>query len=284
MFTPPKFIIMKKIISLFVLAITLFSCTDNDDTIVNSSDLQKVVFYGSTANERQWNISNDLLTNITLADGTIVEEFTYDTQNRVISDVKYNNGIISETTNIVYNSDSTIKSINGLDYNYNAATQTYDYSYAGTFSMSCQVNSDKLAVNYVRTGTNAVEYHMTYASGNMASFEKISSGTTDIVKNFHFDGTFNNANPLHNAVLAVARVKSLTDPNFFIDSVASTGVAGGFDRGVSDAYYYNYGYASSIELPQTHNIKDFSIGVEVLDSSNNYINGYNFADYYYYWE
>lgn len=269
-----------KIISLFVLATTLFSCTDKDDTVVSASALQKVVFYSGTPNERQWNISNNLLTNITLADGTVAEEFTYDTQNRLTSDVKYNNGILSETNSIVYNSDSTIKSINGLNYNFNAATQTYDYSYAGTFSINCQVNSDGLAVNYVRTGTNAGEYHMTYASGNMTSFEKTSSGTNDIIKNFHFDGTYG-SNPLHDVILAVARVKSLTDPGFFIDSMASSGGAGGFDRGASDPNYYNYGFTSSITLPPSNNAKNYSIGIEVLDSSNSVINVYSFADYYY---
>ncbi|MEO5775888.1 MAG: hypothetical protein ABIQ27_03225 [Flavobacterium sp.] len=273
---------MKKIIFLFALAATLFSCTDNDDTIVNDSDLQKVVFYGGTSNERQWNINNDLLTNITLADGTIVEEFTYDSQNRVILDVKYTSGVISETNTITYNSDNKISSINGLPYTFNAATRTYAYSYGSSFTISCVVNEDMLAVDFIRTGTGAGEYHMMYASGNMTSFEKMTSGSTDIVKNFHFDGTYvANTNPLYNAVLAAARVKSLTDPNFFVDSVASTGIAGGFDRGAADPNYYHYGIAMSTSNTPTHNIKDFSIGTEVLDGSMNLVDFYAFAEYYY---
>ena len=274
---------MKKIIFLFILATTLFSCTDNDDTITNTSVLQKVVFYRDSPNERQWNISNDLLTNITLADGTIVEEFTYDSHNRVINDTKYTAGLVSEVTTITYNTDNTISTINGLACTFNAATRSYTYSYGSDFTINCEVNSNFLATNFVRTGTNAGEYHMIYASDNMTSFEKTSSGTSEILKNFHFDGGIIVANPLYNAVLAVARVKSLTDPNFFIDSVASARIAGGFDRGPSDTNYYNFGYASSITSPPTHNIKDFSIGVEVLDSSNNYVNGYGFAEYYYFW-
>jgi hypothetical protein len=122
---------------------------------------------------------------------------------------------------------------------------------------------------------------MTYANGNMLSFEKINSGSTNLIKNFHFDDASYGVNPLCNAVLAVARVKSLTDPNFLIDGVASTRVAGGFDKGSVDPNYYHYGLASSTTTNPTHNIKDFSIGVEVLDSSNNAVAVYSFADYIY---
>ncbi len=271
---------MKKIIFLFVLVTTFFSCSDSDDSIVTSSDLQKVVFYYNTPNERQWNIENDLLTNITLADGTVVEEFVYDSQNRVISDIKYMGGVVSETNTITYNADNTIQSINGLPYTYNSSTRTYTYSYGSGFAISCQVNSDFLVENFVRTGTDAGEYHMVYSSGDMTSFEKINSGSTEIIKNFHFDG-LHGANPLHNAVLAVARIKSLTDPSFFIDSVASTRIAGGYDRGTSDPYYYSYGYSSSTTNNPTHNVKDFSIGIEVLDNSMNTVEVYSFADYIY---
>ncbi len=262
---------MKKIVFLFVIIITLISCSDNDDNSVSALVLQKVVFYHSSTNERHWNISNNLLTNITLADGAIVEKFTYDEQNRVISDIKYEDGIVSETTNIVYNSENTIKSINGLDYNFDSATQTYTYS--GTFSISCQLNSDKLAVNYTRTGSNAGAFHMTYANGNMTSFEKSNGGVTDVVKNFNFNPTAFGTNPIYNAVLAVARVKSLTDPNFFIDCQASKEIPNGFDKGSTDPYYYNYGLVADSKISY--------VGVEVLDSNNNSVADYSFADYYY---
>ena len=271
---------MNKILTLFVLAVTLFSCSSSDDNNVNTNSiLQKVVFYRDSPNERHWNISNNLLTNITLEDGTLAEEFIYDSQNRLIRDVKYTNGVVTETVIISYNSDNTISSINNLPYTYNASTRTYAYSYGSDFTINCSVNQDMLAVDFIRTGTNDGEYHMTYSNGNMASFEKINSGSTEIIKNFHFDNLL--ANPLYNAILAVARVKSLTDPNFFIDSVASTNIAGGHDKGPSDPNYYSYGYTSSITNNPTHNSKDFSIGIEVLDSGNNFVNYYSFADYYY---
>ena len=261
---------MKKIIPFLIFAVTFISCSN--DSVETTKTLQKVVFYKNSANTRQWNFNNNLLKNITLADGSLIEEFIYDNQNRVISDIKYTNGLATETNIITYNTDNTIKSINGLEYTYDASTQTYAYSYSGTFTITCQVNSDKLAVNYTRTGSNSGEYHMTYADGNMTSFKKSTNGTIDVLKNFHFD-TVIKGNPIADAVLPVARVKSLLDPSFFIDNHASKAMPNGFDKGVTSPYYYNYG-----EVPDTDLVQ---IGIEVLDSNNNFVDFYSFADYYY---
>jgi hypothetical protein len=261
---------MQKILLLFVLAATLFSCSSDDGENLPLV-LQKVVFYKGSANERHWNIENGLLANITRADGSVAEAFTYDSQNRVIKEVKYTNGVASETNIITYDSDNKINSINGLGYNFNAATQTYAYSYGSSFTISCEVNADLLATNFTRTGTNAGVYHMTYSNGNMTSFEKTANNTTD-TKNFHFDANFG-TNPIYDAVLAVARVKSLTDPNFFIDCQVSKNMANGFDKGSVDPFYYNYG-----SVPERRLVK---IGIEVLDANNNFVDFYSFADYHY---
>lgn len=262
---------MKKLLMLFVLATTLFSCSSDNDTPAQTV-IQKVVFYRNSPEERQWNIENGLFTTITLADGSVAEEFTYDNLNRVIKDTKFTNGAISEVTTIVYNSDNIIQSINGLPYTYNAATRTYAYSYGSNFTINCKVNEDRLAVDFLRTGFGAGEYHMVYNNGNMASFHKVGAGSTAVLKNFHFDAAFG-ANPIYSAVLAVARVKSLTDPGFFVDSQASQNMANGFDKGESDPFYYNYGWVPS------HNLDE--IGIEVLDENNNSVQFYNFADYHY---
>ncbi|WP_445453934.1 hypothetical protein [Flavobacterium sp. 25HG05S-40] len=269
---------MNKILTLLVLATTLFSCSSSDDNVNTDSILQKVVFYRDSPNEKHWNIENGLLTNITLSDGTVVEEFVYDSQNRVINDTKYVNGIVSETNVITYTPNNTIQSINGLPYTFNATTRTYTYSYGSDFTINCVVNADQLAVDFVRMGSNAGEYHMSYFNGDMTSFKKVANNTVDVVKNFDFDARIG-ANPIYASVLAVARVKSLTDPNFFIDSVTSTNIAGGYDRGTSDPNYYSYGYTSSTTNNPTHNIKDFSIGIEVLDNSMNTVEFYSFAEY-----
>ena len=93
---------MNKLIILFVLATTLLSCSSDDSNTNPDLVLQKVVFYDNSPNEKHWIINNNLLTTITLADGTVVEEFIYDAQNRVIKDTKYTNGVISETNIITY--------------------------------------------------------------------------------------------------------------------------------------------------------------------------------------
>jgi hypothetical protein len=240
-----------KILMLFVLATTLFSCSNDDNSGNDLKIVKKVVFYGGTANERHWIITNGLLSEITLADGTIVEKFIYDAQFRLASDIKYSNGEISANTEITYNADSTIKSIDGLPYVYNAATKKYTYSYGSNFTIDCEVNSDMLAVNFIRMGANPSEYHMAYSNHNMTSFEKVG------------------------AVLAVARVKSLTDPSFFIDCQASLDMPNGFDKGTSDPNYYNYG-----GLPDMSG-KHFQVSIEVLYNNSTFVDSYSFADYYY---
>ncbi len=257
---------------LLIVATTLLSCSSSDNDTPIQKTIQKVVFYKNSANEKHWIITNNLLTSITNADGSLAEKFTYDSQNRVVSDVKYTNGIASETHIITYNTNNIISTIDGLPYNYNAATRSYTYSYGSDFTINCQVNADMLAVNFLREGSNAGEYHMTYTNGDMTSFEKITNGVTNDHKNFHFDAVFGN-NPIYNAVLAVARVKSLTDPSFFVDCQVSKNLANGFDKGSSDPYYYNYGEIPSEKIVQ--------VGVEILDSNNNPVGFYPFADYYY---
>lgn len=262
---------MKNIILTLLLTFTLFSCSNDDKNNTTSKVLEKVVFYRDSENERQWNFSNNLLQNITLADGSLAEEFIYDSKNRVIKDIKYNNGI-AQIDVITYNLDNTISTINNLPYSFNAATKTYTYSYGSNFTINCEVNSDMLAVNFTRTGTNAGVFHLTYSNGNMTSFEKVTNNTTEVLKNFNFETTLMN-NPIATAILAVARVKSLTDPNFFIDSPTSKEVPTGFDKGSSDPNYYNYG-----AIPEE---KLYQVGIEVLDSNNNPVTFYSFADYYF---
>lgn len=273
-FTYPNLLTMKNIFFLLTIAISLLSCSNDSDSTSTSKKILKVVFYKNSSNERHWIIDNNLLKSITLSDGTVVEEFIYDSQSRLIRDVKYNNGLVIETDVITYNADNTIKTINGLPYTFNIATQTYEYTYGSSFTIIAQVNSDKLVVNYTRTGSNPKNYQLIYANGNMISFEKANNNATELTKNFRFDSMLGE-NPIYNAVLAVARVKSLTDPNFFIDNPISKNIPNGFDKGVADPNYYNYG-----AMPDAEG-KLLQIGVEVLDNNNNFIEFYSFADYYF---
>lgn len=267
---------MKNFLILFILATTLFSCSSNDDSgITPPKVLQKVVFYKNSPNQRQWNFTNGLLASITLADGTVAEEFTYDALKRVTKEVKYTAGVQTEVNIITYNVDNTIKSVNALPYTFNAATRTYLYTYGSNYTINCVVNENMLAVDFERGGVNPGEYHMTYNNGKMTSFEKVANGSTEIVKNFHFDTNEPSLGLVYSGVLAVARVKSLTDPGFFIDCQVSISQPNGFDKGPLDPYYYNYGMITNMDGSL------LEYGIEVLDSSNNPVGFYSFADYYY---
>lgn len=267
---------MKYSIVLLLAVFSLGSCSKDETSVptTGSGNLQKVVFYHNGPNERHWIIENHLLTKIVLADGTLVEEFLYDNLNRVIKDKKYTDGILTSTDVITYRADNTINSINNLPYTFDAASHTYTYIYGSDFTINCEVNADQLALNYSRMGSNPSEYHITYTTGNMTSFAKVIDGATEEIKNFHFEAGLG-SNPIYEEVLAVARVKSLTDPSFFIDGQASKNIADGFDKGTTEALHYNYGALPDIEG------KLFQIGVEVLDSNNNSVGFYSFADYYY---
>lgn len=254
----------------------LVSCSHDDAAAptFGSGALQKVVFYRNGSKETHWVIENKLLTKITLADGTLIETFVYDKLNRVVQDKKYTNGLLTGTDVITYNLDSTIKTINNLPYTFDAGTRTYTYTYGSDFTINCEVNKDFLAVNFTRLGSNPGEYQMTYINDNMTSYEKLSGGTTEGVKNYYFDAGFG-SNPVYDAVLPIARVKSLTDPSFFTDCQVSKNVANGFDKGSGYPLHYNYGAIPDIEG------KLFQIGVEVMDSNGNNVDFYSFADYYY---
>lgn len=265
---------MKKLYFLFIAVIALTSCsTDNSNNDPVAPTIDKVIFYRNSPNARQWNFNNDnLLNDITLADGSLAEKFFYDSEGRVTRDVIYTDGVVTDSYDITYNTDDTINSINGLEYNYDAATRTYSYTYSGSFSLVCKVNADLLAVDYSRTDTNTQDYHFVYANGNMTSFEKSVNGTTAAVKNFRFTTPFG-ANPIANGILAVARVKSLLDPEFLTDSQVSETIPLGYDCGATDPYFYSYGFVPGDNY--------LSVGIEVLDSNNNDVTFIQYAEYYY---
>ena len=137
MFTPPKFIVMKKIFTLFVLTTTLFSCSSDDSSsTVNPNLLQRVDFYPGTTSEKRWNFNAEgLLTSITNSDNEILELFVYDTNNNVIQNTKYSSGSPTENYLITYDSNNKITNINGKNYNYSGSENRYYYTIGNeTFS------------------------------------------------------------------------------------------------------------------------------------------------------
>jgi predicted RND superfamily exporter protein len=265
---------MKHFLLLLLSAFTLLSCSNDESS--STTFLQKATFYRNSPNERQWNFNTQgQLVNITLSDGTVVEEFTYNAQKNLILDVKYTNGVVTESYAVTYNANDIITSINNINCYYNSVSKTYSYN-NGTTTINCSVTNDGLVAGYYKvSNTTAIaesSYQIIYnTDGNMTSFEKALSGVTTVAKNFYF-GNETNDNPIDEAILAVSRVKSIIDPDFFIDSLSSKSIATGFDYGVSNPYHYNYGFTDSENYHQ--------IGVEVLNNQD-LVEFFLFAEYYY---
>ena len=279
MFTPPKFIIMKKIIILFVLAITLFSCSDNSSSSTNPNLLQRVDFNPGTPNERRWNFSNDgLLTTITDANAALIEKFVYDSNNNVIQDIKYSSGSPTENYLISYNSSNKITNINSRSYNYSASDNRYYYT-AGNESFSCELNADGLATHYSDffdfpgvSNDIQTEFTFQYESGNLLSMSGFGSSMSDVIINFTYG---NSVNPLKNATLPVFRIKSLINPNFFNTGICSNNVKATKTYAPGDPESSIYGMliypSGKIEL-----LTDQSYSGSVLESS--------LTDSYYYYQ
>lgn len=266
---------MKKIIFLFVLATTLFSCSSDDSSSVgNPNLLKRVDFYPNKPNETRWNFNNSgLLDNITKPDGTIVEKFVYDSNNNVIKDTKYNNGSIVADYVVTYDSANIITSINGVayDYVYSAAGSRYSYANA-TENFSCEINNDMLLTNYNYTNSGIEKkYETVYTNGNMISFQRTNDGTLDLVRNYSFGSNLDN--PLQIACLGVMKLKSLTDPEFFMDGIFSQSVVSSSSFEGSTTHY-NYG----LLINSNNHLLQHDIEVYDGDTFVEYI---NYSKYYY---
>jgi hypothetical protein len=270
---------MKKIIFLFVLAATLFSCSSDDSKPVgNSNLLKRVDFYPNKPNETRWNFNiSGLLDNITKPDGTLVEKFVYDSNNNVIRDTKYNNGSIVADYVVTYDSANIITTINGQAYNYiySAAGFRYFYSNA-TENFNCEINNEMLLTEYTFSNTVSPEkkYEAVYNNSNMISFQRTNNGTVDLVRNYSFGPDTGNGNPLRNACLGVMKLKSLTEPEFFMDGIFSKSVVLTLSFGAENSIHYNYGLLTNA----TNHLSQHDIEVFDGDTFVEYI---NYSKYYY---
>lgn len=229
MYTLPKFIIMKKIVILLVIATALFSCSsDKSSSSTNPNLLQRVDFYPGTTFETRWKFNADgLLTTITNANNETIESFVYDSNKNVIQDTKYSSGSPTENYLITYDSSNKITVINGKHYNYSAPENRYTYI-AGNESFSCELNADGIATHYLDffdfpgvADDTQTEFTFHYESGNLLSMTGFGSTMSDIIINFNY-GTI--SNPLKNATLSVLKLKSLIEPNFFNIGISSNNV------------------------------------------------------------
>ena len=256
---------MKKTIFFLIFAIALGSCNrDNSSSSTYAHLLQRVDFYPGTISEKRWLFNADgLLKLITKANGTLVEKFTYDTNNNVIQNIKYENGLPVETNLITYNLSNKITVINGINYNYSASENRYYYS-IGFNDYNCILNSDFLVIesHLIYNGTaeiNHTDFYCEYILNNMISYNNLSIMVGEISTHYEFD---NKINPLKNALLPVFRFKSLIDTEFFYGSFSSANniTSQYYFLTDSESHTYNYAYNSN-NLPQIQTINNYSGGV-----------------------
>lgn len=271
---------MKKLYFLFFIALSFISCdSDHSETAQTQSDkLARVDFRPGLAGERRWIFnSNELLTEITTADGTPVEKFTYDTQSRVIQNTTYNsNGTVNNTYNITYDTGGFIDQINGNGYNYSY----YDHKYLyvnGFNTLICRLGSNNLLQQLQNIYNDTVDQHVTSyncnynTGGNLTSYfsQGIAIGNSE--RSYTYD---NRTNPIKRGILSILKAKSIYDPQFFIDGNSSTNNIATMNYANDDFENETYTYTyNSYNLPVTQTKSHFNGGV----LQNTYVS----AKYYY---
>jgi hypothetical protein len=276
MFTSPQFIVMRKIITLFVIATTLFSCSSDDSTsTINPNLIQRVDFYPGTSFEKRWLFNSDgLLTDITKADGTLLEKFIYDTDNNVVQYTKYEDGSATENYLITYNSSNKITDINGKLYNFSASENRYYYT-IGNESFSCELNAEGIATHYIyfidfpdEGDDIQTEFSFQYENGNLTSMTGFGNNMSDIEINFNYGLVIN---PLKIATLPVLKIKSILDPHFFNAGISSNNIKEYQSYAVGDPETHSFGMlfypTNKIELITQEN---FSNGVIESTITNSY--------------
>ena len=202
---------MKKFYFIFCFVVISISCsTESSSVSVNPNLLQRVDFYPGSIFEKRWLFNSDgLLTDITEADGTLIEKFIYDADNNVVQDTKFEVGSPTENYLITYDTSNRITVINGKHYNYNPTENRYYYT-IGFDDYSCSLNSEFLVIESHLVYDDTIDvynsdYYCGYTIGNMNSYNNYS-WNTDIYTHYEFD---NKINPLKNALLPIFRLKSL---------------------------------------------------------------------------
>jgi hypothetical protein len=272
---------MKKIIFLFVLATTLFSCSSDDsNSTINPNLLQRVDFYPGTSFEKRWLFNSDgLLTDISKADGTPLEKFIYDTDNNVVQYTKYEDGSTIENYLISYDSSNKITDINGKHYNYSISENHYYYT-IGNESFSCNLNTDGIATHYLDffdypdEGDDILtEFSFQYENGNLLSMSGFGNTMYDVEINFNYS---NVVNPLKIATLPVLKIKSILEPNFFNSGISSNNTKEYQSYALGDPESHSFGIlinpSNKIELLSQEN---YSNGVfeSILTNSHYYYQG-----------
>jgi len=263
----------------------LFSCSESTvtenttNTTVNPTLLQRVDFYPGNINERRWFFNEyGLLYQITKADGTVVQDFSYDNSNKLISSVLFDNGVAT-THHFTYDSNDFLATVDGVIINYDTTLDAY---YTGVLNQNyklTKINSDKLLIDG-KTASIEIEdgipyetvwSHITvyYSNNNIESYFPDDS--------CHFFTYDNKSNPLRNATLPICRAFSFVPYSSWINGLnnsANNVLSHHYCAEDPESSVYNYTYNSNnLPVSQTHDSYYLGVCENTIISAKYYYQG-----------
>jgi hypothetical protein len=216
---------MKNFCLFFIAVFTLLSCSNDttDQTTIDTNLLQRIDFFPGLTFERRWVFNTDgLLKEITKSDGTIVQDFIYDNNNRLINSTVFNDNGFNQTYTFTYDNNNFVNSVNGETVNYNVGLDSY---YVGNLSQNyklTKINSDKLLV-YGKTSYqdfdengNPFEIIWNEITVNYTNNNLMSYWPNDSCNFFTYDSQ---TNPLRNAILPICRAFSFIENSRWVDGL-----------------------------------------------------------------
>ncbi|WP_264519615.1 hypothetical protein [Flavobacterium sp. N1994] len=273
---------MKKFYFLLIAICALSSCTSDSssNTSTNPNLLQRIDFYPGLASERHWLFNtHGLLTQITKADGTVVQNFVYDTSNRLTSSTLFNTSGINETHTFTYDNNDFVISVDGETVHYDAGVDAYYTGILNDRYRLTKINGDKLIVEGRTviietdiTGTNETrwaEMIVNYSNNNIMSY---SPG--DSCNSFTYD---DKTNPIRNATLAICKAFSFVSGSRWIDGLynsANNVLTHNYcsEDPESSVYHYTYN-ANNLPEAQTHDSYYHGTYENTVASANYYYQG-----------
>lgn len=261
---------MKKFYLILISICSLTSCSDTDDASPaepNPNLLQRVDFYPGTVNELRWLFNEDgLLEKITKADGTIVQDFTYDGNNRLVSSTLFNNGGANTTYAFTYDSNGFVTAVNNQNLQYDSTSGNYYFGDLNTAFTEFKINSDKL-LTYSKTA-NIEEVEVGQFEETVWYDVNISYTNNNILGYFPGEScnylTYDNkTNPLKNATLAICRAFGFVSESRwpFDYSISANNVLTHkycLEDPESEVYHYTY---NSNNLPEEQTHDSYYLGV-----------------------
>lgn len=272
---------MKNFCFIFIAFFTLLSCSNDttEQTTIDPNLLQRIDFFPGLSIERRWVFNTDgLLKEITKSDGTLVQDFTYDNNNRLINSTVFNDNGFNQTYTFTYDNNNFVNSVNGETVNYDAGLEGY---YVGNFAQNyrlTKINSEKLLV-YGKTSYQDFdddgnpyeiiwdEITVNYSNNNLMSFSP-----NDSCNFFTYDSQIN---PLRNAILPICRAFSFIENSRWVDGLyfsPNNPLSHDYCSEDPESEVYNYTYNTD-NLPLIQTRDNYYLGV--------YENTITTAKYYY---